>query len=396
MKFDKHGVPWGNSNTCPVARERVEGRAAVRVLRSKANTNKTPSTRLFRFAVREAIHAYEKSNRMLDAALAYAANGFPVFPVDVNEKRPIPRRDPDPTGKNERGIPKTGGLYKATCDARQIKAWWSGHEYLIGMPMGKSTRVWALDVDTSEDHADGVSEWNKIMTQRRRTRRVRRQQVLPPFTTREHRSATGGPHLIFNWYAERPIGCSSGKLPKGIEVKGQGSYIVVPPSKRKRRSYTVYSNIDPTDAPKWLIDLILGRKRTAKVTPNKKLLAADPDLLAAAIAVIPNNLPGWERWKNFAMAIWAATGGSDEGFQMLDRFSQRWTMGSYDEGYTQQCWEEITGSPPNRIGAGTLFYMADRARPEWRKLYEVDQWRKFLTSIVGKSEEKTKNQRSAA
>jgi hypothetical protein len=57
--------------------------------------------------------------------------------------------------------------------------------------------------------------------------------------TREHRSATGGLHLIFIWDPERPIACGSGALPDGVEVKGQGGYIAVPPSRRKGRAYTV-------------------------------------------------------------------------------------------------------------------------------------------------------------
>ena len=68
------------------------------------------------------------------------------------------------------------------------------------------TAVWCLDVDTPEDHADGVSEWSKLAA------------AHDPIVTREHRSATGGPHLIFTWSATLPIGCSKGALPSGIEV----------------------------------------------------------------------------------------------------------------------------------------------------------------------------------
>ena len=50
-------------------------------------------------AVRAAIAAYEQSGKMLDAALAYAAHGFPIFPLDPVKKTPIPARDRDPTGK---------------------------------------------------------------------------------------------------------------------------------------------------------------------------------------------------------------------------------------------------------------------------------------------------------
>jgi Bifunctional DNA primase/polymerase, N-terminal len=71
-------------------------------------------------AVQAAIMAFARSGRMLDAALAYAGHGLPVFPLDVRSKAPIPKRDPDPTGKLKQGIPGTGGVYKATTDPQQI------------------------------------------------------------------------------------------------------------------------------------------------------------------------------------------------------------------------------------------------------------------------------------
>jgi hypothetical protein len=176
-------------------------------------------------ATRAAIKAYAQSGKMLDAALTYAAHGFPVFPLTIH-KTPVPKRDPDPTGRFKKGIPGTGSFYKATCNPIQIRKWWTGHEYLIGLPMGKASGIWTLDVDTSEDHADGVAGWDEIAAEH------------DPIVTREHRSATGGPHLIFNWTEEQPLRCSTGALPSGIEVKGEGGYIVAPPSCRKKRSYT--------------------------------------------------------------------------------------------------------------------------------------------------------------
>jgi hypothetical protein len=82
------------------------------------------NTRL-RMAVQAASRAYAESGRMVDAAVMYAAYGLPVFPLDIKKKTPVPRRDPDPTGKYPDGIPGTGGIYKATCDPVQIRKWWT-------------------------------------------------------------------------------------------------------------------------------------------------------------------------------------------------------------------------------------------------------------------------------
>jgi hypothetical protein len=247
-------------------------------------------------ATRAAIKAYAQSGKMLDAALTYAAYGFPVFPLTI-------RKTPD---GNE--IPGTGSFKKATCDPIQIRAWWTGHEYLIGLPMGRVSGVWTLDVDTSEDHADGVSGWNEITAQH------------DPIVTREHRSATGGPHLIFNWTEEQPLHCSAGALPSGIEVKGEGGYIVAPPSRRKKRSYTVHTDIDPIDAPAWLIDKIL-QGRSPQTSYSSDPVAADFDELAEALSFVPNDDLGWDEWTAMGLRIFAATGG--QGFDLFDAWSQK-------------------------------------------------------------------------
>jgi len=70
----------------------------------------------FTAAVREAVEVYAKTGKLLDAALIYGKHGIPVFPCDPVTKVPIPRRDPDPTGKFKKGIPGTGGFKKATTD----------------------------------------------------------------------------------------------------------------------------------------------------------------------------------------------------------------------------------------------------------------------------------------
>jgi Bifunctional DNA primase/polymerase, N-terminal/Primase C terminal 2 (PriCT-2) len=310
-----------------------------------------------RTAVRAAIEAYKQSGKMLNAALAYAAHGFPVFPL-TSRKTPVPERDKDANGKK---IPGTGSFKKATCDPTQIRAWWKGNEYLIGLPMGAASGVWCLDIDTSEDHADGVAEWNKIVKQHTRishprdkyTGRHYQIKIRPPFVTREHRSATGGPHLIFNWYAEKLNGCSNGALPDGISVKAEGGYIVVPPSRRKRRSYTVHRDIDPIDQPQWLTDLILqGRTRSSETYTGQ--VTGDLDEISDALSFIPNNDASWEEWTAMGLRIFAATNG--EGFVLFDAWSQK--SSKYDPDTTLERWEEIQGCPPTRTGVEKIFSMA--------------------------------------
>jgi hypothetical protein len=297
-----------------------------------------PEVSRFTQAVRAAIAAFEKSGRMLDAALAYAAHGIPVFPLTIN-KTPIPPRDKDADG---RPIPGTGSFKKATCDPIQIHAWWRRHNsYLIGMPTGRSPGVWCVDVDTPEDHADGVTGWHGLTA------------AHAPIITRQHRSATGGPHLFFVWDEEMPLGCSAGALPHGIEVKGQGGYVVMPPSRRKGRVYTVHDDRDPIVAPTWLTDLI-RRGRSFSEKPFIGQITADQEELADALTWIPNTDLDWPEWKAMGLRIFAATQG--KGFGLFDLWSQQ--SGKYEYWQTQWAWGEIVASPPSRTGAEVIFRLA--------------------------------------
>jgi hypothetical protein len=295
-----------------------------------------------RMAVQAAIAAYEKSGRMLDAALVYAAHGFPIVPASVKSKVPIAAADKDANGNK---IPQTGGVYKATTDEAQIRAWWTGHEWLIALPMGERSGVWCLDVDTGEDHADGVAEWNKIIAEH------------DPIVTREHRSATGGPHLIFNWNAEQPIGCSSGNLPRGMEVKGANSYIIVPPSRRKGRSYTVFADIDPIDPPQFLLDQI-DQNWSPPADNFEPIGDVDLDELADVLASIPNP-DNWTEWKYMALRIYAAAG-QDAGWMLFHHWAQKWEFYDWRAGPIEdrECWKQVTGSPPNRTGINKLYKIA--------------------------------------
>jgi putative DNA primase/helicase len=313
----------------------------------------------FTAAVREAIAVYAKTGKMLDAALVFGKYDIPIFPVDHRTKSPIPRRDPDPTGKRPRGIPGTGGFYKATCDPITITDWWKKNpRALIAVPMGPRSGVWCVDVDTAEEHAaGGIDEWDALRAEHE------------AFETREHRSATGGPHNLFEWEEEHPIGCGKGELKDlSLSVKGEGGYIIVPPSVRKGRAYIVFRDIDPIKAPQWLVDAILvdvdaAKKRRARakkrdpgdITWPEQPADIDLDEVAEAMEYIPNEPR--EEWMAWGLCLFAVSGGSQRGFEIFDKFSRK---SSKYHGGTYQRWFEMTGSPPDRTGVGKI-YAAARA-----------------------------------
>ena len=74
------------------------------------------------------------SSPLLDAAIAYARRGWPVFPCNPKNKRPFLAKDKDADGKPIKG---SGGVSKATTDEEQIRAWWrKWPRAMIGVSVG--------------------------------------------------------------------------------------------------------------------------------------------------------------------------------------------------------------------------------------------------------------------
>lgn len=86
----------------------------------------------------------------LSAALAYAAEGIPVFPCR-SDKTPLTRH----------------GFKDATTDEQQIREWWEANpKAMIGVPTGEKSRIDVLDLDLKpEEYIDGrecVRNWQEL------------------------------------------------------------------------------------------------------------------------------------------------------------------------------------------------------------------------------------------
>lgn len=166
---------------------------------------------------------------MLDAALVYAAAGWPVFPCNPTQDAPgtpaAKRRGKKPlvagADKDEYGkpIPKTGGLWRATTDEAQIRQWWGKYpKALIGVPTGARIGLFVVDLDPRD------SECVDEVRQRLET------AVGPMPETPISITQSGGWHI----WLRCPEG---GDLPKnnaaripGVDWRGEGGYVIVPPS----------------------------------------------------------------------------------------------------------------------------------------------------------------------
>lgn len=155
---------------------------------------------------------------LADAAIAL---GVPVFPCDA-QKRPLTPR----------------GFKDATTDHAAIRRMFANpRAVMIGVPTGEAWGVIVVDVDV-KNGAQGDA-WLQENAHR-----------LPQ--TRTIRTGSGGLHIYLLWPG-RPVKNSASKIAPGIDVRGDGGYVIVPPSP----GYVVADDAPIAEAPEWLLALLL-------------------------------------------------------------------------------------------------------------------------------------------
>jgi hypothetical protein len=135
---------------------------------------------------------------VIQTALALAARGFHIFPCRPRDKRPA----------------TANGLKDATTDPDIIRAWWRQQpDNNIAIATGPASGVFVVDVDGLDAEAT--------------LRRLEAEHgALPP--TVEVITARGR-HIYFKWPQE-PVRNSAGKIGPHIDVRGDGGYVLSPPS----------------------------------------------------------------------------------------------------------------------------------------------------------------------
>lgn len=85
--------------------------------------------------------------------------------------------------------------------------------------------------------------------------------------------------------------------------------------------------------------------------------------IAAALGHVANPDASWDDWNRMGMAVWRATGGTDDGFRVWADWSAK--SSKHDDQACADRWIHYATSPPNRIGAGTIFFLARASG--WRR-----------------------------
>ncbi len=150
------------------------------------------------------------------------------------------------------------GLYDATTELGAIRRWWRRWpEANVGLRTGVVSGLVVLDVDP--DHG-GEASLGEL---------VDAYEALPE--TLEVRTGGGGWHLYFIHPGGR-VTNSAGVLGPGLDVRGDGGYILTPPSRHVTGgTYRRLTHTPPAAMPEWLWALVIRkapeRATTAIVAP---------------------------------------------------------------------------------------------------------------------------------
>jgi hypothetical protein len=281
--------------------------------------------------------------KAVHAALAWAARGFRVFPCknipgEIDHKRPHTKH----------------GFKDATTDANQIRNWWNRWpDALIGVPTGPKSGFWALDLDAKKGK-DGPGEWRRLMNG----------YAMP--VTRRHRSWTGGDHFIFAWRDDRPVKNSEGKIAIGIDTRGEGGYVIMPPS----AGYSIVDDSPIVAAPDFIHDII-ERARNGEAPDFIRGIGEGTidddqptlDQIKAALAAIPPNVGD---------DVWSQISSSLHNLGVPFEIFHDWSKPAHNYQGRDDCLKKWNRPTQRRCGFGTLVHFADKYSPGWREPRATD------------------------
>lgn len=177
----------------------------------------------------------ETTNTFLRLALTYLDRGWSIFPLQARTKIPF-KSFPTKTYQRERRPTE-----------QEIERWWGHYPRNLAVATGAISGIFVWDCDDSQAWGESA-----------------RRGLPPTLTTRTDR----GYHLYFQ-YPDFQIGNRAGLLP-GVDVRGDGGYVVAPPSIHPSGWVYCWQNATAPilPAPGWMLDLLRSKPVAAPRSGN--------------------------------------------------------------------------------------------------------------------------------
>lgn len=218
------------------------------------------------------------NNVRLQAALQLAAKGRLVFPAD-KDKHPIIKDWPN----------------NAATDTKILEAWFKRSQLNLAIVTGRKSGFFCLDVD-GEAGKDSLLQLEK------------QNGTIPADTACMAITPSNGVHYYFKMPDGLDLRNSAGKLGKGLDIRANGGYVVVPPSRviNKDGIEACYEWLTPEitlakgqlpDAPEWLLNLTITNPKppVSDMLPKPVIANGYPSM--AAKRWMPSVSKFFRRWK---------------------------------------------------------------------------------------------------
>jgi hypothetical protein len=201
---------------------------------------------------------------MVGAALDLAALGLSVFPIHtVSDHRcSCGKATCANVAKHPVADLAPHGLHDATIDGATVRQWWAlWPDANVGVATGAVSQICVLDIDPDHGGWDSVD-------------RISSQYSALDLDTWTVETGGGGVHLYLRHPGVRVPNNARTKLGAGVDVRGDGGYVVAPPSlHRSGRRYRWADRYDPAsrplcDPPSWLVGLIADRADVPAPAPT--------------------------------------------------------------------------------------------------------------------------------
>ncbi len=177
-------------------------------------------------------------------AQAYAQKGWQTFPLKAKDK-----------------IPFVKWADVATCDAQMITGWFDNYpDANIGIACGSRSGIVVLDVDAGHGGYESL------------TKLIEKHGAIPE--TPVSKTGSGGEHIFFK-HPGVEIRNSAGKLGAGLDIRGDGGYVVAPPSIHPNgNTYEWAVESELADMPAWMVELLkeAPKPEVKNTTPGEAIV----------------------------------------------------------------------------------------------------------------------------
>jgi Bifunctional DNA primase/polymerase, N-terminal/Primase C terminal 2 (PriCT-2) len=251
----------------------------------------------------------------------------------------------------------------------------------IGIVTGAPSDIFVVDID-NKDGKNGSAVFEALQREHRGNL---------PWTARAE-TPNNGDHIYFR-YPGRHVHTTTSKVGPGIDVRGDGGYVIAPPSRGRAWITNVAAM---AKAPAWLVTLVCEERPRKPKTERQEQRPLPPEMLAmwirdagrglssdpddlprprepedtdlkiwCALRVIPADVD-YLTWFRVGCGIYAALG--DAGFAHFDDWSRE-APHKYPRNGCEDKWRECAKA--KFIKPQTVYWIADQCDRGWRDAYRV-------------------------